>query len=322
VTERSREGVIAKYAGTEIHVDCPFCGADDAETLLRHERYGTGFPTVICRRCCLIYLQRRWPDEVYARFYDEDYRVVDEMDDPVEERYARQLVRTGHFLDFCGPYLPGPEGAILDVGASTGALLEAAARTTGCRAVGIEPSLDESAYARSRGVDVRTGTLATVELEPASFDLAFLVGTIDHLFDPFGDLRRMRELLKPDGALFVSISDFVELAKLRRDPAQLDHLTYYTSATLRDLVQQLGFQAERWHAPTYEEARRRHPDVREDVGPTLAVEGVLRKVAAPIRFATPDWRRIKADFDETRRLYHEPPPLAIRLLRRLGARSL
>jgi hypothetical protein len=132
----------------------------------------------------------------------------------------------------------------------------------------------------------------------------------------------MRELLKPDGVLFVSISDFVELAKLRRDPARLDHLTYYTSATLRDLVQQLGFQAERWHAPTYEESRRRHVDVRENAGPTLAVLGVLRKVGQPIRFATPDWRRTKADFDETRRLYHEPPPLAIRVLRRLGAPSV
>lgn len=314
----TRESVLAKYAGTEVAVVCPFCGADDSETLLRHERYGTGLPTVICRHCCLIYLGRRWPDEVYRRFYDADYRVVDEIHTPVAERYAEQLAKSGALMAFCGPYLPDSDGAALDVGASAGGVVQGLRWTTGCRAIGIEPYEEESDFARSRGIDVRTGTLETIELEPAAFDLALLVGTIDHLLDPFGELRRIRALLKPTGALYVSISDFVELAKLRRDPAQLDHLTYYTSETLRDLVQQIGFQAVRWRAPTALEAQQRHRDEREHVGPVLAMQGLFRVEEDPVLFARPDWRRIKADFQATRRL-HEPPPLAHRILRRVGA---
>jgi SAM-dependent methyltransferase len=314
----TRASVLAKYAGTEVPVVCPFCGADDAEPLLGHERYGTGLPTVICRRCCLIYLGRRWPDDVYRRFYEADYRVVDEIHTTIAERYAEQLAKSGALAAFCGPYLPGPEGSVLDVGASAGGVLQGLAWATGCRAVGVEPSEEESELARSRGIDVRTGTLETVELEPASFDLALLVGTIDHLFDPFGELRRIRALLKPTGALYVSISDFVELAKLRRDPAQLDHLTYYTSETLRDLVQQVGFQAVRWRAPTAREAEQRHRDEREHVGPVLAMQALFRVEEDPVLFARPDWRRIKAELEATRRL-HEPPPLARRILRRVGA---
>lgn len=88
---------------------------------------------------------------------------------------------------------------MLDVGASAGGVVQGLVWTTGCRAIGIEPSTEESEFARSRGANVRTGTLETVELEPASFDLALLLGTIDHLLDPFGDLRRIRALLKPSG---------------------------------------------------------------------------------------------------------------------------
>jgi SAM-dependent methyltransferase len=204
VSGSKREGVLAKYAGTEVPVVCPFCHSDDAEPILCHERYGTGLPTVLCRRCCLIYLGRRWPNGVYRRFYNADYRLVDEIQGTVAERYAEQLVKSGTLIAFCGPYLPDHDAAALDVGASAGGVVQGLRWATGCRAVGIDPSREESEFARSRGIDVRTGTLESVELEPASFDLALLVGTIDHLLDPFGDLQRIRSLLKPTGALYAT----------------------------------------------------------------------------------------------------------------------
>jgi hypothetical protein len=215
------ESVVARNAGTEVRVACPFCTADDAETLLRHERYGSGMPTVICRQCSLIYVGRRFlrrglPSPRSARCR-------------LEELYARQLVKTGEVIAFCGPCVPGEEGAVLDVGASVGGVVRGLGRATGCSAV----------------------------------------------------------------------------------------LTYYTSETLRDLIQRLGFQAVRWRAPTAEEALRRHRDEREHVGPVLAVQGLFRVEDNPVLFARPDWRRIKADFDATRRR-HERPPLVRRLARRIA----
>lgn len=272
-------------------------------------------PTVICRRCCLIYLGERWPDEVYANFYEREYRIVDAMKASPEERYARQLARAGRIIDFCGAYLPGGGGAVLDVGASTGGLLQSIIRATGCTGIGIEPSVEESEFARTRGIDVRAGTLATIDFPPGSFDLVLLVSTIDHMFDPFGELRRIRALLKPEGYLFISIGDFVELAKYRPDPAQLDHLTYYTSATLRDLVQRVGFQTARWRADSYEEARLRSRDQLFNVGPWFTIEGVLRLSDEPILWSKPDWRSIKADFDAARR-YHERRSIVQRTIRR------
>jgi SAM-dependent methyltransferase len=321
VAGTTRDSVLAKYQAAAIEVSCPFCGSDDYETLVPHERYGTGFPTVICRRCCLIYLRRRWPDDVYRSFYTEEYRILDKIELSLEERYARQVARSGRVLDFCGPYFPGTQGAILDVGASTGGYVNALSWATGCRVIGIEPSVEESTFARACGADVRSETLDTAGFDPASFDLVVLAGTIDHLFDPFGDLRRIQRLLRPGGVLYVSISDFLELCKLRRDPAQIDHLTYYTSETLRDLVQQLGFQVVRLEAVSAEEALRRHRDEREHVGPVLAMQALFRVTDEPVLFARPQWQRIKSEYERAWRRYHERPPVARRVLRRLGAIS-
>lgn len=315
----TRDSVLAKYQAAAIEVTCPFCGSDESETLVPHERYGTRFPTVICRACCLIYLKRRWPDDIYRRFYEDEYRILDRIELSLEERYARQVARSGRLLEFCGPYLPGAEGAILDVGASTGGYLNALSWATGCQVVGIEPSVEESTFARAHGADVRTETLETADFAPASFDLVVLAGTIDHLVDPFGDLRRIQRILRPGGALYVSISDFLELCKVRRDPAQIDHLTYYTSETLRDLVQQLGFQLVRLNAVSAGEALRRHRDEREHVGPVLATQALFRVSDKPVLFARPQWHRIKSDYDRAWRRYHQRPPIARRVLRRLGA---
>jgi hypothetical protein len=81
----------------------------------------------------------------------------------------------------------------------------------------------------------------------------------------------------------------------------------------------LGFQAARWNAVSAEEARRRHPDEREHVGPVLAMQALFRVTDDPVLFARPDWRLIKSAYGESWRRYHERPPFARRVLRRLGA---
>lgn len=307
---------LAAHAGEARRVSCPNCRADEPELLLRHERWGTQTPTVVCRRCALVYLLERWPEEAYDRFYDSDeYRSLAGKPDPAD-LHARQLIRGGSIAAFCSPLLPTAP-RVLDVGCSTGGIMQAFAWATGAHVVGIEPSSEEAAYPIARGLTVHVAPLAQVDLPEASFDLAVLAGVLDHLVEPFDDLRRVRRLLRPGGLLYVSVSDFVELAKHRPDPAALDHLTYYTSATLRHLVQGIGFQPIRWTADAHAESRTRHPDLLEShIGPWLTVQGLFRSSEETVPFQTmPDWRRLATDLDAALARHHRP--LTKRIARRV-----
>jgi SAM-dependent methyltransferase len=204
-----------------------------------------------------------------------------------------QVPKTGRIVAFTAPFLSRrPELSVFDLGASTGGTLAAFEIAGATRAAGVEISPFEVDYARARGHDVATGTLRDYT-GSGGFDLAVVSGTIDHLLEPAADLARLRGLLKPDGFLYVAISDVVELARWRPDPLKPEHLTYYTSVTLRSLVETEGFQAVRWAADTAAEAALRHDDVRAGVGPWLTIEGLFR-VAERSQTPPADWEPVAA----------------------------
>lgn len=89
---------------------------------------------------------------------------------------------------------------ILDVGASSGAWLEVAS-ARGCRTTGVEIGAVTAAGARSRGLDVRTGTLgeAVGTLGEGQYDLITFWDVLEHLRDPRQELAMARRLLTADG---------------------------------------------------------------------------------------------------------------------------
>jgi SAM-dependent methyltransferase len=109
-------------------------------------------------------------------------------------RHKRQL------LQAAGVRLQGMR--ILDIGASSGAWLEVAS-AEGCRATGVEIGATTSGGARSRGLDVRTGTLGEVlpTFGDERFDLITFWDVLEHLPDPRRELAMARALLTADGLI-------------------------------------------------------------------------------------------------------------------------
>ncbi len=100
-----------------------------------------------------------------------------------------------------------PSGHLLDVGCGRGDL-DAWFVRRGWSVLGIEPSEQACAVARSRGVQARTGTLADVELESATYDAVVFRHSLEHLGDPVGDLRRARRALRDGGVAIVTVPNF------------------------------------------------------------------------------------------------------------------
>jgi SAM-dependent methyltransferase len=90
-------------------------------------------------------------------------------------------------------------GRLLDVGCGSGIHLRQF-RAAGFEVEGVEISPTDCEAARqSVGCPVHQGTLASVPLPTAQFDVITLFNVLEHLLDPREEIRRIWRLLKPGG---------------------------------------------------------------------------------------------------------------------------
>ncbi|HST56600.1 MAG TPA: class I SAM-dependent methyltransferase [Solirubrobacteraceae bacterium] len=140
-------------------------------------------------------------------------------------------------------------GALLDVGCSSGLLLEyALARRW--QVAGVEPSGPAADEARAHGLTIHTGLYQDVELPPGSLDVIHSKLVAEHIPDPRGFLAWAGRLLAPGGVLTVHVpNDFNPLQLAARDELGLEdwwvappfHLNYFSFASLERLLAASGF---------------------------------------------------------------------------------
>jgi SAM-dependent methyltransferase len=275
-----------------VDAPCNLCGCRDTEILSTSERFGTDATTVICRRCGLMYLNPRWSAEAYARFYEEDYRrLMGESSSP-REAMLRQRVHGATILEFCRDFVPRG-GQVLDVGCSAGGVLRAFREGCDCRVIGIEPSLEQSAYARDvLGIEVRTGLIEDIDFGGETFDLVLITQTLNHMLDPRASLERLRRLLGPRGRLFLEVQNVPEYARQARIPFQVDHIYYFCAETLECLVRRIGFEPIRIDVDTAQQARQVSPYMWHR-GACMHVRILAEKAEPDLDAPWPDWRAIR-----------------------------
>lgn len=188
---------------------CAVCGGNDAEPLAVGEdfEYRTSpdtFLAVQCRRCGLVYLDKRPADSEFARIYPDDYHAFDFSPERFGLVYrvrrrleARRLLRAATGL--------AKDARILDVGCGDGfhlGLLRDFGRP-GWHLEGVDADARAVMRARDNGLAVHEGTVESADLAGSTFDFVLLIQTIEHVADPQAVLRRVGELLRPGGRLLV-----------------------------------------------------------------------------------------------------------------------
>lgn len=146
-----------------------------------------------------------------------------------------------------------PDRSVLDIGSSIGQFLAPFA-ATGWRAVGVEPSAEAAAEARRlKGVTVHETLIEDVSDDDlaAPFDVVHMREALNHVRDPIGLLRRVREsLLREGGHLVVEVSNdfnplqeaYVEQAGSPRWWITPDHISYFDTRSLSGLLERCGFE--------------------------------------------------------------------------------
>ncbi len=141
-------------------------------------------------------------------------------------------------------------GKYLEIGCAGGATL-AAARERGFDTMGIELSPEMAEWGRKHlHLDIRTGTLEQQRFSEDTFDVVYLGDVIEHLLRPKEVLREIRRVLKSNGIVALAypmelnhlVPNLRILLRLQRQSPHLPyHLFYYTTKTLRMLLEQCGF---------------------------------------------------------------------------------
>ncbi len=231
-----------------VPIPCEICKGNDTLPVAHMSRFQIPATSVICRTCGLIYFNPSMSVEQHAKFYERIYRLMHPVKGGDDHHYAQQLEEGKKILKFAKDALK-PGASVLEVGCGHGGILTTL-QEAGFKVFGIEPSTDESQYARNKGLNVETKLLRDLEGSPNRYDFIILSRTLNHLLRPSHDLRQMRNLLNPGGHLFISVIDFPTLCKYGKltETAQLDHLYMFSSETLGAILRATGFNPLKIHS--------------------------------------------------------------------------
>jgi 2-polyprenyl-3-methyl-5-hydroxy-6-metoxy-1,4-benzoquinol methylase len=221
---------------------CPTCGSDEA----RHELDKDHMQLVRCGRCDLVYVSPTFDEQHYKSVYaSQEYQDI--VRDLGVKSHEYRVERFGQErVALMSPHLRVPSPRYLDVGCSTGFVVEAA-RNAGWTASGIDLNPSAIEFGRARDLDLRTVALEEAGFAAGSFDAVSLFDVLEHLLDPVQTLRACTRLLAPGGIVFLYVPNYDSASRLLmgKDAHFIwptHHLNYYTPVTIRDLLTREGLE--------------------------------------------------------------------------------
>jgi SAM-dependent methyltransferase len=226
---------------TNKHLECPACGGADAKVMFCSSN---GYPIVRCSHCRLVFTDMRTappPSELYPHFDQSDSGVPKVMRSSlgVFTRQREGVVRSVK-----------PRGRLLDFGCGNGAFASWMAQA-GYDAVGLEP------FSLGRPTEGERLLLIREPLESAAprlgtFDVITLWHVLEHVPHPVEVLKRLSDLLAPDGVLIVSVPNFQSWQSrvfrgswFHLDPPR--HIIHFEAETLENCLREAHLETtKRW----------------------------------------------------------------------------
>lgn len=221
---------------------CPICGAKDWHSVYR-QRFidgplGEGYDVVVCSQCGAGFADGIPPQAEMDRYYAEQSKYAYEHSGGNESPWDFRRFETTFAQ--VAPYLPSHEARIIDIGCATGGLLSVFKKHGFLNLLGADPSAAcAKAAKRLHGVEVIPATLSQLSAIEERFDLAFMVGVLEHLRDVRQAIGIVSRLLKPGGLLYCAVPDVEGLADCSNAPYQqfsVEHVNFFSSASLRRLM--------------------------------------------------------------------------------------
>jgi 2-polyprenyl-3-methyl-5-hydroxy-6-metoxy-1,4-benzoquinol methylase len=242
------------------NVLCPLCERSPKPFAVDYQ----GFTLCRCADCGLEFVSPRLSfEELAEKVYSDNYfpkRDGANLPSPDTVDYIeRQLADFQKLLD--------GRKKVLDIGCGNGAFLDLA-REAGWEIAGVD--IKVSPDARELDCPLWEGRLQEIDFGGERFDLIRLNHVLEHTQEPLRELQICRELLSPDGVLYISVPNITGLSpRLKnlqsrlhlkshrwRHYAAMHHLFFFSPETLRAIVERAGFRVIEWNTPVPKKSSR------------------------------------------------------------------
>jgi SAM-dependent methyltransferase len=197
-----------------------------------------GYDVVVCAGCGLGYADGLPPQSAFDAYYRDLSKYENQHRSGELSDYDRH--RFPETANLIAKALPDLNLRILEVGCSTGGLLEALQKEGYKRVVGLDPSPVCTRLAVERcGAKTITGSLSDLGSETGTFDLIILGSVVEHLQDLNGAMAALKACLAPGGHLYIEVPDASRFKDHVHAPFQefsLEHITYFSPRSLENLL--------------------------------------------------------------------------------------
>jgi SAM-dependent methyltransferase len=217
---------------------CPLCNSDHSRLFDQRQFRGQTVTNRVCLNCGLVYQSPRMTEAESAEFYAAEYRRLYQGDEgPNAKDLTVQRARADSLYEFAHRHIAYITRH-LDIGCSSGLLLQRFREGFGSQPVGIEPGDAYRAHARALSIPIYASLEELKQSETARFDLISMAHVLEHLPDPVGYLANLREtLLAPGGALLLEVPNLYA-----HDSFETAHLLSFSPRTLAATVEQAGYE--------------------------------------------------------------------------------
>lgn len=228
--------------GTEyvIVTACPLCGGTASQSFDRRTFRAFPVENRLCSGCGLVYQSPRMSDQALDEFYIAEYRQAYQGEaGPTSKDLYVQGHRAASLVDFLKKAMPGPIDPpfCLDIGSSSGLLLEQLKQDFSLGGMGVEPGEAYRAFSIKRGLEVVTSLNELSSRQLGPFGLVSMIHVLEHLPNPIEVLLEVRQnFLARTGLLLVEVPNLYA-----HDCFEVAHLTSFSSHTLTRLLGKAGF---------------------------------------------------------------------------------
>jgi len=260
---------------------CPYCRSIDIIPLYTVPDWLTKkqgiFYLAKCSKCKLVFQNPRIKEELIGEYYADDlpyYQTDNRINNTKPSLFGsiRQSLEQATLINHFNYYHLGKkhwyvkiltrfwvrlkkvglfpnfieDGKVLEIGCGTGGRLQKL-KELGWSVFGIEMSGKMTEYIRTaRKIDVINDNTENVEFPNNTFDAIVMSMVLEHLYDPFEQLKRITKWLKPGGELLFSIPYFESMEfRVFTDCAHSLHLpahqTFFNKKIICEYLNSLGY---------------------------------------------------------------------------------
>ena len=223
------------------------------------EHYGetidskNGFDVIECINCGFKHILPIPPEEELNKLYKEEFYSTEKpayFKSTEEDSDWWEMTYLNYYKMF-EKYCPKENRQLLEIGSGPGYFLKYG-KELGWDVIGFEPSKQAYEYSKKFGVNVINEFFNEQRVKIfKKFDVVYMNTVIEHLSDPISLLKACRNVLNPNGIIFiVSPNDYNPLQiilknKLGYEPwwvAPPQHINYFDFDSIRNLLKRLGFE--------------------------------------------------------------------------------